>query len=62
MMPVLDGIAALPELREACPNARIIVLSANDQGDLVSRAMTAGADEFVTKSSSLDRAIEALLG
>jgi CheY-like chemotaxis protein len=62
MMPVLDGLAALPELRAACPSARIVMLSANDQADIVDRAMAAGADEWVTKASSLDRALEALLG
>ena len=62
MMPVLDGLAALPELRAACPEARIVMLSANDQADVVDRAMAAGADDWVTKASSLDRALEALLG
>ena len=62
MMPVLDGIGALPELRAACPAARIVMLSANDQPDLIEKALAAGADEWVTKASSLDRALEALLG
>ncbi len=62
MMPVLDGLSALPELRAACPSARIVMLSANDQADVVDRALAAGADDWVTKASSLDRALEALLG
>jgi two-component system chemotaxis response regulator CheY len=62
MMPGMDGLTALPELRAACPSTRIVMLSANDQVDLIDRAMAAGADEWVTKASSLDRALEALLG
>jgi CheY-like chemotaxis protein len=62
MMPGLDGITALPELRAACPSTRIVMLSANDQGDQIDVALAAGADEWVTKGSSLDRALEALLG
>jgi CheY-like chemotaxis protein len=62
LMPVLEGIGALPELGAACPGTRIVMLSANDQVDLIDRAMAAGADEWVTKASSLDRALDALLG
>ena len=62
MMPVLGGLDALPELREACPNARIVMLSANDQPDIVAKAKNRGADAFVTKGGALDLALEALLG
>lgn len=31
MMPVMDGLTALPRIREACPAARIVVLSADDR-------------------------------
>jgi CheY-like chemotaxis protein len=62
MMPVLDGIAALPELRAACPGTRIVMLSANDHPDIVARARAGGADAFVTKGSPLEQALEELLG
>jgi DNA-binding NarL/FixJ family response regulator len=61
MMPVLDGIEALPELRAACPNARIVMLSANDQAEVVAKARSRGADAFVTKGAALELALEALL-
>ena len=61
MMPVLDGLEALPELREVCPAARIIMLSANDHPDLVEKARQRGADAFVTKGGPLEEAVEALL-
>ena len=62
MMPVLDGLGALPELRDACPEARIVMLSANDHPDVVERSLELGADAFVTKGSALDRALATLLG
>jgi CheY-like chemotaxis protein len=62
MMPVLDGLAALPELRSACPAARIVMLSANDHPEIVQRATSGGADAFVTKGAALELALEALLG
>ena len=61
MMPVMDGITALPRIRAACPAARIVVLSADDRPELVEQALAAGADAYVTKSASVDDAIEALL-
>jgi DNA-binding NarL/FixJ family response regulator len=61
MMPVLDGLGALPELRAACPEARIVMLSANDQPDVVEQARRLGADAFVTKGGALELALEALL-
>lgn len=61
MMPVLDGLEALPELRSTCPDARIVMLSANDHPEIVARAKHLGADAFVTKGAALDLALETLL-
>ncbi|HUP85219.1 MAG TPA: response regulator transcription factor [Acidimicrobiales bacterium] len=61
MMPVLDGIDTLPELRAACPRSRIVMLSANDHPDIVSRARQGGADDFVTKGAPLEDVLDALL-
>ena len=61
MMPVMDGLTALPRIRADCPDARIVVLSADDQAEIVDRALAAGADAYVTKSASVDDAIDALL-
>lgn len=61
MMPGVDGLTALPDIRLRCPQARIVVLSADDRPQLVERAMAAGADAYVLKSASVDDAIDALL-
>lgn len=62
MMPVMDGITACPLIREACPAARIVMLSANDNAEIIRQAMSTGADAFVVKGSALDDALEMLLG
>ncbi len=62
MMPVLGGAEALPELRAACPDARIVMLSASDPKALVERCRSLGADAFVSKGAALDVALQALLG
>jgi DNA-binding NarL/FixJ family response regulator len=47
MMPGVTGIAVLPELKRACPRARVLVVSAAE--DVADEALAAGADLFVAK-------------
>src|SRR3954451_11949681 len=42
MMPNLDGLAALPRLREAAPRARVVVLTSSEEEDRMVAAMRAG--------------------
>lgn len=48
-MPVMDGIDALPRLRETLPQARIVVLSTGQGPDEHRRALEAGAHAIVAK-------------
>src|SRR4051812_50063180 len=48
-MPRLDGVAALPRLREAAPAARVIVLTSFGEDDRVFAALRAGAAGFLLK-------------
>lgn len=52
-MPVMDGLEALPTLREVCPDAKIIVLSGFGSAQLTRRALTAGADGYIQKGVPL---------
>ena len=52
MMPDMDGMHALPLIREAAPRAKVIMLSALTTEDLRARAVRAGADAYVEKSAS----------
>lgn len=48
MMPVMDGLQAIPKMRERAPNIKILAFSA--AGDTVlSEAMLAGADGYMKK-------------
>jgi two-component system, NarL family, response regulator LiaR len=48
-MPRLDGVAALPRLRDAAPAARVIVLTSFGEDDRLFAALRAGAAGFLLK-------------
>ena len=48
-MPLLDGVAALPRLREAAPAARVIVLTSFGEDERLFAALRAGAAGFLLK-------------
>ena len=48
-MPRLGGFEALPEIRQAAPTARVIVLTGSPNRPLQEACRARGADEFVLK-------------
>jgi DNA-binding NarL/FixJ family response regulator len=52
-MPRMDGLQALPLIREAAPGVRVIVLSGFNQGTLEREALAAGADRYIVKGGSM---------
>ena len=48
-MPVMDGIEALPKIREASPSTRVIVLTAFGSASIRSRALADGAVAYLEK-------------
>ena len=50
-MPRLDGVAALRELRERAPTARVIVLTSFGEDDRLFAALRAGAAGFLLKDT-----------
>jgi DNA-binding NarL/FixJ family response regulator len=52
-MPGGDGIEVLPDLRRTCPDATIVMHSADDTTDLRDRAVELGADGLVPKGQPL---------
>jgi CheY-like chemotaxis protein len=60
-MPKVDGIAALPRIREAAPEAVVIVVSALPRERLATQAVDAGAHAVIGKSVSPRRLLEILL-
>jgi DNA-binding NarL/FixJ family response regulator len=51
-MPVLNGLAAIGQVKAAQPSARIIVLSMHLNEEYIRRALAAGADGYMVKDSA----------
>ena len=61
-MPGLDGLTALPRLRDAAPEAEVVVLTASeDDGNLLA-AIRGGAAGYLLKSEPPDRIVGFLRG
>ena len=57
-MPRMDGLEALPLIRAAVPDVRVIVLSGFNQSALADKALEAGADHYVPKGGSIRALLE----
>ncbi|GAB2602213.1 DNA-binding response regulator [Paractinoplanes abujensis] len=53
-MPVLDGLAALREIRKLAPAVRVVVLTTFGQDDYVAQALAGGAAGFLLKESAAE--------
>jgi DNA-binding NarL/FixJ family response regulator len=61
-MPGVDGLSALPGLRDAVPDAEVIVLTASGTEDNLLAAIRAGAAGYLLKSEPPDRIVDFLRG
>ena len=61
-MPGVDGLAALPAVREAAPDAEVVVLTASGTEDNLLAAIRGGAAGYLLKSEPPDRIVEFLRG
>ena len=52
-MPVLDGLATVPELRRRFPEVRVRVLTMLDHENYVARMLEAGASGYVLKNAAI---------
>lgn len=52
-MPVMDGLAALPQMRRDSPVSRIVVLSGFEADAMAERAMTEGACAYLQKGMAV---------
>jgi DNA-binding NarL/FixJ family response regulator len=60
MLPGTKGQTFLPLVRRRFPTVPVVILSALDDADTVSRVMKAGASGFVSKSGSSTELLDAL--
>jgi DNA-binding NarL/FixJ family response regulator len=61
-MPGLDGLHALPRLRESSPSTEVVVLTASGTEDNLLDAIRAGAAGYLLKSEPPDRIVDFLRG
>ena len=61
-MPDLDGLSALPHLREAAPDCEVVVLTASGTEDDLLAAIRAGAAGYLLKTEPPERIVEFLNG
>lgn len=54
-MPVMDGLEALPQVRDAAPKAIVVMLTGFPSRAALQSARDAGADGFLEKSDLVDR-------
>ncbi len=60
-MPRMDGLEAIPEIRDVAPHAKIAVLSGYSEDRMGAVAVAAGADLFLEKAAPDDKIVSALL-
>lgn len=60
VMPVMGGLEALGKIREADPDARVVVITAVDQKQSVLDAIRLGAVDFIVKPFDRDRVLSLL--
>jgi DNA-binding NarL/FixJ family response regulator len=61
-MPDMDGLTALPKLREAAPEAEVVVLTASEEESNLLGAIRAGAAGYLLKSEPPERIVAFLRG
>lgn len=59
-MPELDGLGALAEIRKLDPNAKVAMVTALGQQQVVMGALQAGAKDFVVKPFQPERVLAAV--
>ena len=52
-MPVMDGLDALPKIRQACVDTRVVMFTGFEHTGLEARSLALGAAAFIEKSTSL---------
>jgi DNA-binding NarL/FixJ family response regulator len=59
-MPIMDGIATLPELKKNFPEVKTIMLTMMDDHSMITKLMELGANSYLTKTSDSEIIYEAI--
>ncbi len=60
VMPEYDGLYALKQIMEQDPSAKVLVVSALDQSQVLKQAIKGGAGDFVVKPFDQKKLVESL--
>lgn len=60
-MPGRGGLDVLPEIRAQAPDVKVLVLTGREESGYIVRALRAGANGYILKSSDEDELIDAIL-
>ena len=59
-MPILDGVEATRQIHRNHPEIPVIMLTMHTDGDVVNRALAAGAAGYLVKDASMSEVVEAV--
>lgn len=59
-MPIMDGIATLPEVKKISPHTKVIMLTMVDDQSMITKLMELGANSYLTKTSDSEIIYEAI--
>ena len=59
-MPIMDGIATLPEIKKIAPNTKVIMLTMMEDHSMVTKLMELGANSYLAKTSDIEMIYEAI--
>ena len=59
-MPIMDGIATLPELKKLYPHLKIIMLTMMDEHTMITKLMELGANSYLSKTSDSEIIYDAI--
>jgi len=60
-MPVMDGVAVLPEIKRLYPAIKVLVLTMNNTPEMIEIMMSKGADGYLTKNDDPEVIYTAIL-
>jgi len=59
-MPIMDGIATLPEIKKLCPQTKVIMLTFMEDNSMITKLMELGANSYLAKTSDSEIIYEAI--
>lgn len=60
-LPGVHGVDAIPSLKEAAPEARVLMLTVSEDEDDLAKALQAGADGYLLKTVESDQLCDAIV-